>query len=42
MSKVGNIAPDFTLQTADGESVSLSDARRAGRNVLLVFLRHLG
>ena len=40
MLKKGHLAPDFTLQTADDQPVSLSDY--LGRNVLLVFLRHLG
>jgi peroxiredoxin len=40
--KPGDIAPDFTLQTVDGDPVSVSDTLRGGRNVLLVFLRHLG
>jgi peroxiredoxin len=38
----GDPAPDFSLLTVDGQAVSLSDALRAERNVLLVFLRHLG
>jgi peroxiredoxin len=38
----GSLAPDFTLPTADGQLVSLGEALRSGRNVLLVFLRHLG
>ncbi|HFD39898.1 MAG TPA: redoxin domain-containing protein [Anaerolineae bacterium] len=42
MLKNGDPAPDFTLTTVDGRSVSLSDALHRGRNVLLVFLRHLG
>ncbi len=42
MLKPGDIAPDFTLPTANGQPVSLSDTLRGGRNVLLVFLRHLG
>ncbi len=42
MLKLGDIAPDFTLQTADGQPLSLSQTLRSGRNVLLVFLRHLG
>ncbi len=42
MLSPGDIAPDFTLHTADGQSVSLSGTLRGGRNVLLVFLRHLG
>ena len=40
--KPGDIAPDFTLHTVDGQPVSLSDALRGGHNVLLVLLRHLG
>ncbi|WP_028047162.1 thioredoxin-dependent thiol peroxidase [Cellulomonas sp. URHE0023] len=32
---VGDIAPDFTLQTADGGSVTLSDLR--GRHVIVYF-----
>jgi len=36
----GDKAPDFSLQTVDGETVSLSEYR--GRNVLLIYLRHLG
>jgi peroxiredoxin len=42
MLNSGEPAPEFSLLTADGQAVSLSDALRAGRNVLLVFLRHLG
>ena len=38
--RAGQPAPDFTLQTAAEESVSLSDYR--GRWVVLVFLRWLG
>ena len=38
----GDPAPDFSLLTVDSQAVSLSDALRAGLNVLLVFLRHLG
>lgn len=33
----GQAAPDFTLKTADGRSLSLSDFR--GKNVVLVFYR---
>jgi len=40
--KSGDPAPGFTLQTVDGQAVSLGDALRQGHNVLLVFLRHLG
>ncbi len=38
----GDAAPDFTLRTADGQTVSLSETLHSGRNVLVVFLRHLG
>lgn len=34
-------APNFTLQTAEGEQVTLSEILKGG-NALLVFLRHLG
>ena len=36
--KVGQPAPDFTLQKQDGRNVSLSDYR-GKRNVVLVFYR---
>lgn len=42
MVNVGDKAPDLTLHSADGRQVSLTDTLRGGRNVLLVFLRHLG
>jgi peroxiredoxin len=42
MFGVGDEAPDFELQTAEGESVSLRWALDEGHDVLLVFLRHLG
>ncbi len=42
MLKLGDIAPDFTLPTADGQPISLSETLRDGHDVLLVFLRHLG
>ncbi len=38
--RAGQPAPDFTLPSVDGESVSLADYR--GRWVVLVFLRWLG
>ena len=38
--RAGQPAPDFTLLSVDGESVSLADYR--GRWVVLVFLRWLG
>ena len=42
MVEEGDVAPNFTLKTADGQTVSLSDFLNSGRHVLLVFLRHLG
>ena len=42
MLKPGDVAPNFTLSTVDGQPISLTDAIQGGRNVLLVFLRHLG
>ncbi len=48
---VGETAPNFTLKTPEGRTISLHDALRsnlsttgeqAGRPALLVFLRHLG
>ena len=42
MLRSGDRAPDFSLTTAHGEPISLSETLRDGRNVLLVFLRHLG
>jgi peroxiredoxin Q/BCP len=38
--RVGDQAPDFTLPTVDGSTLSLSELR--GRSVVLVFLRYLG
>lgn len=39
--KVGQHAPDVTLQTIDGDPVMLSQAWDKGRHALLIFLRHL-
>ncbi len=36
------LAPNFTLQSAEGIQVSLKEATQSGSNILLVFLRHLG
>jgi cytochrome oxidase Cu insertion factor (SCO1/SenC/PrrC family) len=36
--KVGQPAPDFTLENMDGKQISLSDFRRK-KNVVLVFYR---
>jgi len=38
----GSMAPDFTLATVDSQAISLGGVLHSGRNVLLVFLRHLG
>ncbi|MFC2029705.1 hypothetical protein ACFLWA_03145 [Chloroflexota bacterium] len=40
--KPGDAAPDFELEAAQGQSISLSRTLRDDRNILLVFLRHLG
>lgn len=42
MLRIGDVAPDFTLTTIDGDSLSLAEARQTSQSVLLVFLRHLG
>jgi peroxiredoxin len=39
--KLNSPALAFTLPSADGEQISLSEVLKSG-NVLLVFLRHLG
>jgi len=39
--KLHSPAPNFTLTSANGEQVSLSEILKSG-NALLVFLRHLG
>jgi len=39
--KLHSPAPIFTLTSAEGEQVSLSEILKGG-NALLVFLRHLG
>jgi peroxiredoxin len=38
---VGQLAPDFELQTLDGRFLKLSDFWGNGRSALLIFLRHL-
>jgi peroxiredoxin len=40
--KPGDLAPRFTLPSAQGPYVSLDQSLRQGRGVLVVFLRHLG
>lgn len=39
--KLHSLAPNFTLQTVEGEQITLSEILKSG-NALLVFLRHLG
>jgi peroxiredoxin len=39
--KPNSPASNFTLTSADGEQVTLSEVLKSG-NALLVFLRHLG
>jgi|MTBAKMStandDraft_1061839.scaffolds.fasta_scaffold110138_1 peroxiredoxin len=38
----GEKAPDFALQTVDGEPHGLYEALQNNSVVLLIFLRHLG
>lgn len=40
--KQNDPAPDFSLQSAEGNQISLSQVLKNGEHVLLVFLRHLG
>ena len=40
--KAGDKAPEFTLTSVNGETVSLLDTMRGGHNILLAFGRHLG
>ena len=42
MLKIGDKAPHFKLSTVKGELVSLEQEIQENRNVLLIFLRHLG
>jgi peroxiredoxin len=37
-----DFAPDFVLQTIEGQSVSLQQSLQGKNSILLVFLRHLG
>jgi peroxiredoxin len=39
--KVGQVAPTAILESVNGETVSLADAWRDGRQTLLIYLRHL-
>jgi hypothetical protein len=38
----GQIAPDFELDTVDGQRLSLRERLENKSHLLLVFLRHLG
>ena len=38
----GQNAPDFDLDTVDGQQISLSERLEKKNHLLLVFLRHLG
>ena len=38
----GDKAPDFALQSVDGEPLGLYEALQKNSVVLLIFLRHLG
>jgi len=42
MLEEGMTAPDFTLDQVEGKPITLSEVTGQGRNVLLIFLRHLG
>ena len=40
--KKNQIAPNFALHSTDGEEISLQNLLKEDKNILLVFLRHLG
>jgi len=40
--KPGDAAPNFTLRTMAGQTLSLRANQQDGRNTLLIFLRHMG
>jgi|APSaa5957512576_1039674.scaffolds.fasta_scaffold137623_2 hypothetical protein len=40
--KKNQLAPNFILQSTEGEEISLQKLIKADKNVLLIFLRHLG
>jgi peroxiredoxin len=42
INQVGQKAKEILLNTVEGEVFSLSEEVQKGKNVLLVFLRHLG
>ena len=39
--QIGQQAPNIEVRNMAGETVDLAETWRAGRNVLLIFLRHL-
>jgi peroxiredoxin len=41
-SQAGKKANEIILDTVEGETFTLSEELQKGKNVLLVFLRHLG
>jgi peroxiredoxin len=41
-SQAGQKANEIILNTVEGETFTLSEELQKGKNVLLVFLRHLG
>lgn len=42
MLKPGQKAPSLILKTVEGQDIALADTWCEGRNIVLVFLRHLG
>lgn len=42
MVNPGDKAPNLILKTIDEQPMALAETWRTGKNVLLVFLRHLG
>jgi peroxiredoxin len=40
--KPNSSAPNFSLQTVEGEQITLNEVLKSGKHVLLVFLRRLG
>lgn len=42
MLKPGDKAPDVSLKNLEGQATALSVYQQNGKNILLVFLRHLG
>jgi peroxiredoxin len=40
--KKNQLAPNFNLISTEGEEISLQNLLKPDKNVLLIFLRHLG